>query len=306
VRKKAKLDIGRRRCPFGRSAFTLIELLVVIAIIAILAALLLPSLARSKKEAVRINCLSNLKQLAVAVHLYDGDNRDYLPPNIPESDFGWVGGDVQPNGSAYPVSDVTNYLIIQQSVLYTYDPNVKIYQCPGDQFAVLGIGISPAPIRVRTYSASGMMGDNSTTLMDDTVGAAGSVHDGLMENLKMASITDPGPSAASYFWDEQDASDPQKTSIDDGYFCLNYASIEPEGAWRNLPASRHGNFGQLSFADGHASNMKWFEPKTQYMTVTSPGSDQYYTSLLANDLDLEQVWKSMYPVEKWRSVAGGK
>jgi hypothetical protein len=51
--------------------------------------------------------------------------------------------------------------------------------------------------------------------------------------------------------------------------------------------------------------MKWLEPKTQFMVVTGSG-DNYYTSGLANDLDLEQVWNSMYPNNKWHSVAGGE
>ena len=286
-----------------RAAFTLIELLVVIAIIAILAALLLPVLARSKREGVRVNCLSNLKQLTLAAHLYAGDNRDYMVPNIPDSDLGWVGGNVQPGS---PTSDVTNFLILQQSKLYPYNPNVKVYQCPADQIVVTGTGITPAPIRVRTYSVSCMMGDNSTVLLDSTTGTDQSVHNGLLENLRLSRVIDPGPGNASYFWDEQDAADPAKTSIDDGYFALDYAGIEPQGAWRNIPASRHGNFGQMSFADGHAANMHWFEPKTQYMYVTGSGSDVYYNSSIANDLDLEQVWKSMYPVENWVSVAGGR
>lgn len=62
-----------------RTGFSLIELLVVIAIIAILAALLLPALGRGKAQALRIVCVSNLKQTGLGIHLYAGDNQDSLP-----------------------------------------------------------------------------------------------------------------------------------------------------------------------------------------------------------------------------------
>jgi len=82
------------KAPRPFNAFTLIELLVVIAIIAILAAMLLPALSKAKQKAQQASCVNNLKQLGLALAMYDGDSNDRLPPGNPAwgLNFGQYGG----------------------------------------------------------------------------------------------------------------------------------------------------------------------------------------------------------------------
>jgi prepilin-type N-terminal cleavage/methylation domain-containing protein len=79
------MNAGTNKACCAQPAFTLIELLVVIAIIAILAAMLLPALARAKESGKSIACNNNLRQLGMAMQMYAGDNQGTLPPHITSS-----------------------------------------------------------------------------------------------------------------------------------------------------------------------------------------------------------------------------
>jgi prepilin-type N-terminal cleavage/methylation domain-containing protein/prepilin-type processing-associated H-X9-DG protein len=235
---------GWRASCLLSTGFTLIELLVVIAIIVILASLLLPALSKSKAHAQSVNCLNNLKQLQLGWFMYADDHDGTLAPNnyvylgltesLLSTNLSWCPGNARVD------VDTSN---IERGCLYPYIRSAASYHCPADKSTIEAPGgIKLSRPRTRSYSMSGSLSCDTT-------------RDVVPDFRKLVEIVSPPPSQLFVFLDHHE------DSILDAHFGITPVGVQFSNLWGDLPADRHMQGCNLSFADGHADHWKWAAPK---------------------------------------------
>jgi prepilin-type N-terminal cleavage/methylation domain-containing protein/prepilin-type processing-associated H-X9-DG protein len=294
----AYLNNSRLKSSREARGFTLIELLVVIAIIAILAAMLLPALAKAKVRAQGISCLSNMKQMQLASILYSGDSNERLPGNggtvsggaafigVAPGDPNWVAGSfgttLNSNAGDSPGGVETNaYLLgvfgdtlpnnggLLTGSIGSYAKSSGIYHCPADQSK----DAATKQIRIRSCSANCYVGLSQTELK----------YGEQFLNLSYkgySKTTDFGAGGLSTS-DQFVYLDENPRSINDGFFLFIAYNGISGGGINDRPAINHGNASAFSFADGHCSIQKWHDDFLSYSSTYKAG-------------DLDPLWLTQH------------
>lgn len=255
----------------------MIELLVVIAIVALLAALLLPSLARAKQKASQVNCLGNLKQFGLALQLYSGENEEFYPPNPDDGNLvpghNWCAGFAGAGDSAEFNPDV---LLDANTCLFApfLSGERNLWRCPSDLRSgrYAGSNVSLAGMIVpaaRTYAMNQTIGTICPGY-DQNLGHRGAPElsanapwlDGHQTHRrnqpyqtcgKATSFTTLGPASVWTFVEED------CQGQNDAAFAVSIALPQ----WVDWPATYHAMSCNFTFADGHSEMHKWVDGSTK-------------------------------------------
>jgi prepilin-type processing-associated H-X9-DG protein len=239
-------------------AFTLVELLVVVALLALVSALMVTALAKSKSRSSSAGCLSNLRQLQTGCATYSDDNNGTLIPNAPVGSLsGWCGPGQE---NWYNLDANTNPVYYRTSIIAPYiSSNITVFRCPGD------VVPSDNGQRIRSYSMNGQMG---TTIMYNSPWRS---------YFNESDLTCPTPKDAFIFCDEHPG------SLDDGYLQLSLNSAY----YPNVPASYLEGGCGFSFADGHAEIHKW---RSRFLLVPVMKNVTFPSGAQSSGSDLDWIW----------------
>lgn len=243
----------RRRVQPLNQAFTLIELLVVIAIIAILAAMLLPALAKAKAKAGWTRCINNNKQLGLGMAMYLNDNNNIFPGCASRNTFGFQRDDWIWWRTSQPMYPVQNSPIV--APLGSGLTSSNIFRCPLDRDdsyrnspAYTGPpGSNPGPYYYSYSMTSYDLTNGQCVGMTSIRDAAGIWHAFKSTNINK-------PASKIMIVEEQSSLKPGEVSDPTG-------EIINDGRWvatgDDRLTSRHGKKGDVIWADSHVSGVNW-------------------------------------------------
>lgn len=273
MRLSAQPGFGFKRLGSMRAlGFTLVELLVVVAVIAILAALLLPTLAKAKAKAHSATCLNNIRQVELACLVYTDEANDRLPYNLGENEINSLRQQGLYVNWTTPImdwelsTDNTNTVLLTQGGIGPYTGKAaRVYKCPSDNVVSDIQAAQGWRARVRSYSMNAMVGDAGAFSQT----GANVNNPGYRQFFKVSQVIKP--SEIFTFIEEH------PNSIGDGYFLNKQDNLQ----WQRLPAATHQGSVHLSFTDGHVETHKWRFASTQAPVV--PGGAYFPIPLTASD-----------------------
>jgi prepilin-type N-terminal cleavage/methylation domain-containing protein/prepilin-type processing-associated H-X9-DG protein len=269
----------QREKKCSASAFTLIELLVVIAIIAILAAILLPVLAQAQVRAQAIKCVSNNKQIGLAILMYAGDNNEVVPPLNTDA---YPPPQVEPPGVYWWFEYLAQGRYVTTDSNNDYDDNV--WRCPAVAQADLIAASTIYGIQLEGYGpmegnpAGENYGANPQVSTYNTAGILrfGYVNGFPMGGRKLTTLKRPGQLwlAGDVGWPKL-ASQAAVNEYPSAGYTTEFSTRQPyppgllpgqgwaalytqgQGNPNKQAACRHARRAAFSFCDGHCESWKW-------------------------------------------------